>query len=80
MKYNSQKKIHETKEMQTRISSERKWFERTRICRIPLNLSQVSQITMTQFQSMLPDGRNDIYADRKNQQLLISDLVFLVGN
>ena len=76
MKYNSQKKIHETKEMQTRISSERKWFERTRICRIPSNLSQVSQITMTQFQSMLPDGRNDIYADRKNQQLLISDLVF----
>ena len=77
MKYNSQKKkIHETKEMQTRISSERKWFERTRICRIPSNLLQVSQITMTQFQSMLPDGRNDVCADRKHQQLLISDLVF----
>ena len=35
---------------------------------------------MTQFQSMLPDGRNDVCADRKHQQPLISDLVFLVGN
>ena len=34
------KKIHEAKKIQTRISNERKWFERTRICRIPLNLSR----------------------------------------
>ena len=46
------KKIHETKEIQTKISNERKWFERTRIRRIPLNLSRVPQITRTQFQSM----------------------------
>ena len=34
------KKIHEAKKIQTRISNERKWFERTRICRIPSNLSR----------------------------------------
>ena len=46
------KKIHETKEIQTRISNERKWFEKTRICRIRSNLARVLQITITQFESM----------------------------
>ena len=74
------KKIHEAKEIQRRISNERKWFERRRICRIPSNLSQVPEITRTQFQTMLLDGRNDACADRKHPRLLMSDLAYLVGN
>ena len=80
MKYNSPKKINEAKEIQTRISNERKWVERKRICRIPSNLSRVPQITMTQFQSILLDGRNDVCADTKHPRFLVSDLAFLVGN
>ena len=54
------KKIHETKEIQTRISNERKWFEKTRICRIRSNLARVLQITITQFESM-HCTKNDVF-------------------
>ena len=74
------KKIHKTKNIQRRISNERKSFAGTRICRIPSYLFQVPQITVTQFQSMLLDGTNVTCADRKYPRPLISDLAFLLSN
>ena len=44
------KKTHEAREIQTRISNERKWFEKTRICEIPSNLSRVLQISLEVMQ------------------------------
>ena len=80
MKYNSPKKSMKPKKFKQGFQTKENGFERKSICRIPSNLSRVPQITMTQFQSILLDGRNDVCADTKHPRLLISDLAFLVGN
>ena len=80
MKYNSPKKSTKPKKFKQGFQTKENGFERKRICRIPSNLSRVPQITMTQFQIILLDGRSDVCADTKHPWLLISDLVFLVGN